>query len=195
MKVSEKDLQALETLVPNTTVAETESLKNSGLSVVTYGVRPGDTIEFFDSYEQEGTVLSRSFAGGKEFLVACKRNGELSLFSISDLRRRNADMTGVGEFRKLMLTTCEHDAERLAKITGMTIKAGDMLAYQTPKAFVPLVMLGHVVKHRVELGVGQDLGVGLGPVIIPGNDVGNGLGGSAKVRCNFFQTILHKTHL
>ena len=139
MRVTENDIKVLETLVPGTAAESTDNLKNSGLSVVTYGIRPGDTIEFFDDYETEGSVVSRSFAGGKEFLVACKRNGELSLFSISDLRRRGADMAGLGQFRKDMLTSCENDAQRLAKIAGMTVKAGDIIKYQSPKEFVPEV--------------------------------------------------------
>ena len=56
------------------------------------------------------------------------------------------------------------------------------------------MLLGHVVEYRVQLLIGEHLGIGLGLFIIPGDDVRNLLGGRAKIRRDFLQTILYKTH-
>ena len=56
------------------------------------------------------------------------------------------------------------------------------------------MLLGHVVEYRVQLLIAENLGIGLGFVIIPGDDVGDLLRGDPKVRRDFLQSILHKTH-
>ena len=58
-----------------------------------------------------------------------------------------------------------------------------------------LVLLGEIVEHSVELHVRQHLGVGLGLFGELRHHLGNVLGGHAKVRRDFFQTILHNTHI
>jgi hypothetical protein len=140
MNVSEKDLEALNGLVPNAVPATAEELKNSGKSIVTYGIRKDDKITFFameDYEEHDEFIKKRPFGGGAEMLVACKRNNEVSLFSLSDLRRRDINLEGVGKFRKDMITTYEDDLARLKFLAGKTIEAGDIISYDVPKAFVP----------------------------------------------------------
>ena len=52
-----------------------------------------------------------------------------------------------------------------------------------------------MVEHRIELIVGEHLGVGLGLFIILGDDVGNLLGGHAEIGGDLLNAILNKTHL
>ena len=51
--------------------------------------------------------------------------------------------------------------------------------------------LGHIVKHAVELLVGEHLGIGLGLFGKLGHDLRDLLGCNTEIRGNLFQTILH----
>ena len=57
-----------------------------------------------------------------------------------------------------------------------------------------LVLLGHIVKHHVQLCIVQNLGIGLGLVIKLANDLGDLSGGHAKVGGDLLHAILNKTH-
>ena len=49
----------------------------------------------------------------------------------------------------------------------------------------------HVVKHAVQLLVGQNLRIGLGPFAKFRNNLRNFLGGRAEIGRNLLQSILH----
>lgn len=139
IEVKSKDaIKATESYVPDITNVTTEELSQAGSTLVTLGFRAGDTIEFFPAkeYENEGMIKVRDFGAGSEYLVVCVRNSVPSLFSMSDLRRRDVNMLGVGEFRKKMLSAYSNDLERLNYLAGKKFTAGDILTYNAPKEFV-----------------------------------------------------------
>ena len=144
-------IKATESYVPDIANVTTEDLSQAGSTLVTLGFRAGDTIEFFSAkeYEKEGMIKVRNFDTGSEYLVVCVRNSVPSLFSMSDLRRRDVNMQGVGEFRKKMLSAYSNDLERLNYLAGKKFTAGDILTYDAPKEFVEEVNDGKETGKRV----------------------------------------------
>ena len=144
-------IKATESYVPDIANVTTEDLSQAGSTLVTLGFRAGDTIEFFSAkeYEKEGMIKVRNFGTGSEYLVVCVRNSVPSLFSMSDLRRRDVNMQGVGEFRKKMLSTYSNDLERLNYLAGKKFTAGETLTYDAPKEFVEEIKDGKPTGKRV----------------------------------------------
>lgn len=144
-------IKATESYVPDIANVTTEDLSQAGSTLVTLGFRAGDTIEFFSAkeYEKEGMIKVRNFGTGSEYLVVCVRNSVPSLFSMSDLRRRDVNMQGVGEFRKKMLSAYSNDLERLNYLAGKKFTAGDILTYDAPKEFVDEIKDGKPTGKRV----------------------------------------------
>lgn len=144
-------IKATESYVPDIADVTTEDLSQAGSTLVTLGFRAGDTIEFFSAkeYKKEGMIKVRNFGTGSEYLVVCVRNSVPSLFSMSDLRRRDVNMQGVGEFRKKMLSAYSNDLERLNYLADKKFTAGDILTYDAPKEFVEEVKDGKETGKRV----------------------------------------------
>lgn len=140
IEVKVKDaIKATESYVPDIANVTTEDLSNAGSTLVTLGFRAGDVIEFFsaEEYKKEGMIKVRNFGTGSEYLVVCVRNSVPSLFSMSDLRRRDVNMTGVGKFRQKMLSQFSNDYERLNYLAGKSLTAStELISYEAPKEFV-----------------------------------------------------------
>lgn len=147
-------IKATESYVPDISNVTTEDLSQAGSTLVTLGFRAGDVIEFFSAkeYEKPGMIKVRTFGTGSEYLVVCVRNSIPSLFSMSDLRRRDLNMQGVGEFRQKMLSSYSNDLERLNALAGKKFQAStELLHYSVPKEFVEEVKDGNPTGKRVPL--------------------------------------------
>lgn len=101
-------------------------LESRGTGIVTYGIRPNETIEFPDG-ENDIKVMSRQVRPNNEnveTLILVKRNGKHDWFSISALRRMDKSGKFVGPVCE-ELRQC-NDKERVLRMLGKSITCKEM---------------------------------------------------------------------
>lgn len=134
MQASEFDVAKIKTSNDGFTTVSSEELKNSGVTIATYGIKDGDHITFLESYD-ENTIQGRPVGTGIEVLVAVLRNGKEDWYSLSDVRRADHEMKAVDKFREMM-RALPNDLMRLEKLQEIgTIVAGKPVEYQVVKSF------------------------------------------------------------
>lgn len=108
-----------------------EALKSSGVGLVSYGLKEGDTFEFpttaADLQITQRQVRANSSA--YEYLVLGLKNGKPAWLSVSNLRRWDHKMQPVHPVAEA-LRTAEDDSVRLEMCLGKTIKAEEDVTYQ-----------------------------------------------------------------
>lgn len=111
-----------------------EQLAEQGQQRVSYGVAPGDVIEFPDSKE-ECKIMSRKVSEkGTEFLLLVLKNGKPAWFSIGNLNRRNHDMSCVHEVSEA-LKNCQDNSDRVFQMCGKKVKGASELVKMTRYKF------------------------------------------------------------
>lgn len=110
---------------------DVSALKNTGIGLVSYGLNEGDVFEFPDTME-DAIITSRQVrkdSANVELLVMGLKNGKLAYLSVSNLRRRDANMTPVHEVAA-DLNNFETDYERLEACLGKTIVGKEKVKFQ-----------------------------------------------------------------
>lgn len=108
---------------PATPVTNLEALKTSGVAFATYGMQPGDVVEFPDTID-EAQVFQQPVRPGStsmQNLVAVLKNGKATYFSLAVLRKRDVDNKPTCEFTR-ELGEINNDYDRLVYMCGKRIK-------------------------------------------------------------------------
>lgn len=120
-----------------------EDLAKSGSTVVSFGIRNGETIVFLsqEDYKDPQYVCARPIGdnGAKELLVAVYRGTDGTTpgwYSISDIRRIDHAMQPIDEFVRTDMRQYVDDKARLLALAGKTIKAGNAIKFQVVDRFV-----------------------------------------------------------
>lgn len=106
------------------------TLKNSGIGLVSYSLKIGDTVEFPDNKESI-RIMSRQVSAdndSREMLIAVHKNGNPSWFSVANLRRWDAQMSPVHPVAEA-LRDCDNDEMRILKVLGKSITAKEDVTY------------------------------------------------------------------
>ena len=106
------------------------TLKNSGIGLVSYSLKIGDTVEFPDNKESI-RIMSRQVStdsDSREMLIAVYKNGNPSWFSVANLRRWDAQMHPVHPVAEV-LRDCDNDEMRILKVLGKSITAKEDVTY------------------------------------------------------------------
>lgn len=112
---------------------ELTALQNTGTSgsLISYGCKVGDVIEFPDNKESI-RIMARQVREGsdaREMLIAVYKNGNPAWFSVANLRRWDIKMNGVHQVAK-DLRDCENDMIRIETCLGKQITANDEVTFQ-----------------------------------------------------------------
>lgn len=110
---------------------ELSALKETGVGLVSYGLKKGDRFEFPDSVDDCKIVARqvRKNSTSYEMLILGLKNGKPAYFSLANLRRRDADMKPVHPVADA-LASMENDEVRVEACLGRVIVAGDDVTYQ-----------------------------------------------------------------
>ena len=124
MKVKQNDLPAL--FDPNKPGREarlltSEKLKETGILFTTYGIQPGDVVQFDDekilAFAQK---IQRS--DNDQILLACKKNDVFTYVAMGSLLRADIKNNGTCKLTQQLRDMADNN-ERVAFLTGKTIKA------------------------------------------------------------------------
>jgi hypothetical protein len=106
------------------------ALQNTGVGLVSYSLKVGDTVEFPDNKESI-RIMSRQVSkdsDSREMLLAVHKNGNPSWFSIANLRRWDAEMHPVHPVAEA-LRNDDNDEARVLKMLGKKITAKEEVTY------------------------------------------------------------------
>lgn len=106
------------------------ALQSTGVGLVSYSLKVGDTVEFPDNKESI-RIMSRQVSKdstSREMLLAVHKNGNPSWFSIANLRRWDAEMHPVHPVAEA-LRTADNDEARVLQMLGKKITAKEDVTY------------------------------------------------------------------
>ena len=119
-----------------------EDLAKSGSTVVSFGIRNGETIVFLsqEDYQDPKYLCARPIGdnGSKELLVAVYRGADGTTpgwYSISDIRRVDHALQPIDAHVRTDMRQYVDDKARLLALAGKTIKAGDAIKFQVVDHF------------------------------------------------------------
>ena len=106
------------------------ALQNTGVGLVSYSLKVGDTVEFPDNKESI-RIMSRQVSKdstSREMLLAVHKNGNPAWFSVANLRRWDAEMHPVHPVAEA-LRTADNDEARVLQMLGKKITAKEDVTY------------------------------------------------------------------
>lgn len=108
---------------PANEVSDLQDLKNSGIPFATYGIRPGDEIEFADTMEDVQAFQQpvRENGTAMQTLVVVTRNHKTDYLSLGTLRKQDAKGNYTCPFTQ-EIGSLDNDYERLTHLVGRKIK-------------------------------------------------------------------------
>ncbi len=108
-----------------------ETLKESGVGLVSYGLKTGDVFEFPTAMEDVQITQRqvRPNSTSYEYLILGLKNGKPAWLSVANLRRWDHKMSPVHPVAEA-LRTAENDMVRIEMCLGKSIKAEEDVTYQ-----------------------------------------------------------------